>query len=1097
MNPMLDEESAAYAAHAPATLPAAVSQTAGATSGPLANPEIGETGAAREAAEVAAWQPALGRFIEPAWAAICQQPASDAIAIDYAALEPQLKAELCQQLLLHAKRTLVLELNVARLLGTLHGDTPEQRFDDFISRFRSHPQAWEALLGEYPILGERLQLAQQRFITNLTEVLSCLVRDWAAIAERFPKARRCTHLFSVSGGLSDGHRGGRSVMRLTFRCGSTAAPEAAAAPGQTESFHLLFKPKDLQVDQHFQELLGFCNAAAERGELTLSGLRHGHPAAAMGAEFPHLYQQRLLPRAGYGWVEYLAAADCADQAAVQRFYVRQGGFLALLHVLQGTDLHYENLIACGEHPVLVDLETLFHQPFRPRSYAEDAGARAEQQLEESVLRTGLLPGRAWGGGDRPGINLGGLGNEDGQAVPQVTAGFIDCGTDEMKLAVRQSYLPRGRNLPRIRDQIAPAVQYVEEIVAGFEAMLRFVCSQRVRWLSAEAGPLAGFAGDEVRHIVRATTVYAKLLAAATHPDHLRSDKARDALLHILADSDAHVPPAVVRTETAELRRGDVPFFTAHPGSRDLWDGEGVCHRDYFATDCMTTVRSRISGLDDAELDRQVFLIRAALSASAFGMRITTPAMSPQSAPMSAAPHPLAQQARAVAAELGEKLFRSAIRGPQDATWIGMKLCGETACEVAPVDADLYDGQAGITLFLSYLGKTLGERKFIELAQAAAQRLQRLVLAAPERGAGDEYGGFVGLPSQLYALSHAAAVLGEPRLVRGLGPVLDRLHRAAHTEAPLASDVIYGSAGAILALLSLHSVTGEDAALATAAQFGRRLIKEAIASPAGLAWRSHAAAVPLLGFAHGTAGIYCALTRLAKAVAAFGGLGALADEFTQVAAAALAHERACFDPAEQNWPDLRTPEPRAPDFQTRDSSSAGPDPIDHAKAPSSAAPKRFMRAWCHGAPGVLLSRVAAPAVAPSGSRFVLPAGAADEVAIAVRTTLAAESPEHGLCHGEIGNLLIVSQAAAALSRADWQEQVDARLRRVLDSLRAAPPRCGFLFADAAPSLMTGLSGVGYGLLGLAAAAEKRSAIPCVLALAPPATAPSSSAGRMWA
>ncbi len=41
--------------------------------------------------------------------------------------------------------------------------------------------------------------------------------------------------------------------------------------------------------------------------------------------------------------------------------------LALFYALEATDFHHENLIAEGEHPVPIDLETLFQpaSPHRP------------------------------------------------------------------------------------------------------------------------------------------------------------------------------------------------------------------------------------------------------------------------------------------------------------------------------------------------------------------------------------------------------------------------------------------------------------------------------------------------------------------------------------------------------------------------------------------------------------------------------------------------------------------------------------------------------------------------------------------------------------
>ena len=36
---------------------------------------------------------------------------------------------------------------------------------------------------------------------------------------------------------------------------------------------------------------------------------------------------------------------------------KAGPDLAMLNVMEATDFHYENLIAAGEHPVLIDLES--------------------------------------------------------------------------------------------------------------------------------------------------------------------------------------------------------------------------------------------------------------------------------------------------------------------------------------------------------------------------------------------------------------------------------------------------------------------------------------------------------------------------------------------------------------------------------------------------------------------------------------------------------------------------------------------------------------------------------------------------------------------
>src|SRR5262249_49449299 len=147
----------------------------------------------------------------------------------------------------------------------------------------------------------------------------------------------------------------------------------------------------------------------------------------------------------------------------------------------------------------------------------------------------------------------------------------------------------GGNLPRLAGTVVAAAPYTEEIVAGFEAMLRFVSVHRAAWLS-DTSPLSAFGQDEVRHVMRATTVYAKFLHVMTHPDYLRSTSERDAVLALLRQVDPQVPVHVVHAEEEDLCRGDVPLFTTRPGSRDLWDSRAQRYADFFTTDCLSSVR---------------------------------------------------------------------------------------------------------------------------------------------------------------------------------------------------------------------------------------------------------------------------------------------------------------------------------------------------------------------------------------------------------------------------------------------------------------------------------------------------------------------------
>ena len=85
------------------------------------------------------------------------------------------------------------------------------------------------------------------------------------------------------------------------------------------------------------------------------------------------------------WMEFVRATD-DSQGEVRRFYERQGGYLAILYALEATDFTRENLIADGERPVLLDLET------HPAHARVRCRRRRRRQLAwRSIALEGLLP----------------------------------------------------------------------------------------------------------------------------------------------------------------------------------------------------------------------------------------------------------------------------------------------------------------------------------------------------------------------------------------------------------------------------------------------------------------------------------------------------------------------------------------------------------------------------------------------------------------------------------------------------------------------------------------------------------------------------------
>jgi lantibiotic modifying enzyme len=102
----------------------------------------------------------------------------------------------------------------------------------------------------------------------------------------------------------------------------------------------------------------------------------------------------------------------------------------------------------------------------------------------------------------------------------------------------------------------------------------------------------------------------------------------------------------------------------------------------------------------------------------------------------------------------------------------------------------------------------------------------------------------------------------------------------------------------------------------------------------------------------------------------------------------------------------------------------------------------------------------------------------EIDVALETTLAQGfGGSHSLCHGDLGNLDVLLEAGHRLRDARWRGEVDLCAGMALESIERNGWLCGNPLEVESPGLMTGLAGIGYGLLRLAAPVS----VPSVLAL----------------
>jgi lantibiotic modifying enzyme len=893
---------------------------------------------------------------------------------------------LARQVLEVIAPTLVVELNVARASGTLRGDTVDARFHNFLDDLDDESRA-RTMLGQYPVLAELLRVVLTARADARVECLRHLCEDWPAIGQRWPALAEA-RLAGVVAAVGARCCGGRTTLVLEF--------EPAGL--------LVYRPRSIAVDVHFQELLGWLN------------VRGANPA---------FRTVTMLDRGDHGWVEPMAPVGCESSEARTRFRERLGGLMALLHVLEAAGLSSAHVVSHGEYPVLVDAELLFQSRARHRTDGGDlgggdsAGTLAAEGLAQSILRVGLLP--------RSGL----------------------CGGE-----------------PFAEQFAADDVRAIER---GFARMYRLLCAVRPELLMSD-GPLWRFATDRVRVRLRPLTMYEGMLNEGMSPEVLRDGVERERLFDRLWEDVDEAPELarVIHAEREDLERGDVPCFRTMPSSHALWTSIGVELPGFFDRSGLEQVESHLRRLTDDDLERQRWLLRAALLSarasttsavdelahedhSSSGAdddrlrvdekgsrmpmvggvarkRVTVgPLMAP---PLD--PEEYVEAAARVAGRLEKLAFFDGVR----AAWVGVTTehgvasgdgdsTGGVPWAIEPLGLGLGDGVSGIALFLARLASVTGDARHRLLAEQAAVG----VLEALEMRRGCvSIGAFTGWGGVIYALAHLGVLLESSDYIdraETLVPLVEGL-----IDCDEALDIQAGSAGAIMGLAALQVVRASDRTVSVIRACASRLLVRAERLPIGYGWRAGGSShSPLIGFPEGAAGMALALltaSALTNDVAA-----------RDVAHQAIDYERSVFVPAAKNWPEKTT--------------------------------------WCRGAPGIGLGRLA-------GLRYVDSWRVRSEILDAAKATVKSGfGGSHCLCHGDLGNVEFLAIAAARFGDVPLRRDVAQIASGVMRGIDERGWRCGTLREVETPGYLTGLAGIGDGLLRVA---ETR--LPSILMLEPPSS-----------
>ena len=217
-------------------------------------------------------------------------------------------------------------------------------------------------------------------------------------------------------------------------------------------------------------------------------------------------------------------------------------------------------------------------------------------------------------------------------------------------------------------------------------------------------------------------------------------------------------------------------------------------------------------------------------------------------------------------------------------------------------------------------------------------------------------------------------------------------------------------------------------LQKAIQIAEQLIENMITENGKVGWKSEVVPEVLAGFAHGNSGFIELFSRLYEVYPQ--------TKYLDILSSLVEYENSLYSEKDNNWIDLRK-------FSEVD---------QHKSQPI---------AWCHGAAGILLSRLTLYNAIKNLGETALLQQAIKDISLA-KNKLIEDGLHAGfcLCHGNMGNLLILKRYAEIFDDKQVRSICDSRFEQILEFLNEENILPTELYN---PGFMTGLSGIAYALL----------------------------------
>ena len=902
-------------------------------------------------------------------------------------------------------RTLIYEMQLCEECGELQGENEEEKYCYFVDYFLSDSLYLKKIYKEYPIMYQDMLSFLVLSAQNICEVIERFESDREEINFHFFQNNPCYKIKRIDHSTSDLHNQGKTVLILEL----------------DNEEKLVYKPRSLAIDQVYREFLQWiCKS------LNIT-----------------YWWNFIWDRGEYGWCSWVSELPCISYDELERYYERNGILLGISYLLGSEDMHYENLVAHGEYPVLIDLELAVGS--RRTKDLEDESEEEKRVFIESVLQTGLLPMYVWDK-EGEGVNIGAINGGGGQSVSIDFPVVVNPGTVRMHVEYQRPYLKEGKNRAALNGKFIQPSRFQKEIILGFEKVYQFLMQNKELILEK----LKSFEKVNVRYLVRQTQEYFLMLILMYHPDYLMNKKGQNILLEELICQQKQYKIKemqwVQTQEKEELKRGDIPYFWYKANRTNLHSATGNTYKNYFIRTCIQCIKERLFRMSQRNMEYQKKLIQIVISTDNTKQKMQ---LYEENKLQEYDKQPKRKEVLkdegikrerrqaeiCIAERIGEILLEEAhwSDDKKSVGWINIMMAEHQrqGCIIRPMELYLYDGIAGVAVFMQKLAKETKKKCYQEMTDILIKKLFSHTDAKAKRiqekvPTGAFYGeasiGFA------YILLYLA---DKDYIFLKYTKLQCEIMSKSFTEDK-DYDVVGGNAGAILVLLCAYKLTGDKQYVEWAREAGDILLSSATRYDWGMGWVNPVTGIALTGFAHGASGIMLAFAKL--------GFVTGDEKYAGAAYQAFLFEEYFFDEELQDWMDLREVK-KWEDIKSNKKSVLKE--------------RENGMAWCHGWGGIIMARCLTAKYVKGKFRKKLQKTIDNFIENKTKKEIC-NSENFCLCHGKSGNEVLCSINKIATNSEQLRKIILEEIGRNLevDSMNfKIQERNNY-------GMMAGITGIGY-------------------------------------